>query len=213
MPLWALAFPFAATRLRQPRRVIAPLAAIGLLVQLGGISIDSHRFFYELNLPAFAWETDPWFYFKHSQLAACPAELLASLRDGSPADPARFDASATGRLIYRLYGIRNPALSRVWMGDNFQLYYFPRPWWGWIGPAPPGARPSDPVWLMAWCAALLALGGALVARSQQAGDPEFAQPRSRGEDPGSALPRSLGSGRVETDRVGAGPDLSGGKVG
>src|SRR5205807_7840922 len=76
MPLWALAFPFAAARLRHPRRLMVPLAFAGLFVQLLGISVETQRFFYERNLPASYWAFDPWLYFKDSQLIARPFEIL-----------------------------------------------------------------------------------------------------------------------------------------
>ncbi|MGI8549268.1 MAG: hypothetical protein ACR2PL_00520 [Dehalococcoidia bacterium] len=209
MPLWALAFPFATARLRQPLRVVAPLVAAGLLVQVAGVSIDSHRFFYEMKLPPFRWETDQWFYFKHSQLAARPAEILASFRSGSPGEPDRFDASPTGHLISRLYGIHNPALSRVWLGDNYQLYYLPRPWWGWIGWTPPRDRPCDPAWLMAWCTAFLALGSALAARSLCASDRKSAVKGSRSDNVEPEPVSAPGAERGEMDLAVASPAFSG----
>jgi hypothetical protein len=51
---------------------------------------------------------------------------------------------------------------------HFQLFYLPRPWWGWMGQIRAEQRPVSPYWMMTGCAVLLMLGGALLARALQA---------------------------------------------
>lgn len=173
MPLWALAFPFATSRLRRPRRLLVPLVAIGLSVQILGISLDSQRFFYERNLPGFFWVTRPWFYFHDSQLIARPFEISDSIRTGLPAEAGQFSSAPmpVTRCLFSPYAAR---YSRLWV-RHFQMFYLPRPWWGWMGRVPPAERPVDPSGLMAWCAVSLVLGSVLLAKSLWASPLDFAR--------------------------------------
>ena len=165
LPLWALAFPYAAGRLRRPRLLLAPLVVAGLLVQILGISLDQHRFFYERNLPDHFWATEPWFYFRDSQLIARPSEIAESISAGMPREALYF-SSAPGLPTYCIFGPTYPDRSRAW-ARQFRMFYLPRPWWGWMGRFAPERQPVDPPWLLAICTALLALGGLLLAQSLQ----------------------------------------------
>jgi hypothetical protein len=169
MPLWALAFPFSAARLSRPRirsagnRLLIPLAVAGLLVQVMGVSIEHERFFYERNLPGFFWATAPWFYFHNSQLIARPFEIAASLQAGPPEEARRFSPTP-GPVTYCLYNPDDFGQSRRWM-RQFQVFYLPRPWWGWIERIGAEERPVNPSWMMAACAMVSLLGVQAFRRS------------------------------------------------
>jgi hypothetical protein len=163
MPLWALAFPFAAARVRRPRRLLFPLAAAGLLVQILGVSLEHQRFFYERNLPGLFWATAPWFYFHDSQLIARPFEVAQSLQNGPPREAIRFSPTPAP-VTYCLYNPDDFRSGRQWI-RQFQVFYLPRPWWGWMGHVPMERRPVDLSEMAAGCFVLLALGGALLASS------------------------------------------------
>jgi hypothetical protein len=164
MPLWALALPFGGGSPVAGRRLLAPLAAVGLLVQLMGISLDQHRFFYERNLVPSFWASDPWFYFRDSQLVARSGELLDTIRVGPPQEARRFTCSPSRQSTYCLFGPRYSSQSSRWM-RQFQVFYLPRPWWGWMGRVRPADRPANPGVLALAVAALLASGGLLLRAS------------------------------------------------
>jgi hypothetical protein len=163
MPLWALAFPFAAARLSRPPRLLACLAVAGLLIQIMAVSLEHQRFFYERSLPGFFWATAPWFYFHESQLIARPFEIVHSVRDGLPEEARQF-STTPDRVTCFLYNPDDARYSRPWM-RQFQVFYLPRPWWGWMGRIPPAQRPVNPLWMMTGCAALLMLGVQAFRRS------------------------------------------------
>jgi hypothetical protein len=168
MPLWALAFPFATRQMLVSRRVIAPLAAAGFLIQVAGVSIDTQRFFYERNLRSYFWALDPWCYFKQSQLAARPFEILSSITTGLPKQAVYFSPAPNQPQSIPLTPTdAEPA--RLWM-RHFQIFYLPRPWWGWVSRILPEQRPVDPGPMSAVCAASLILGGILVFRALRATD-------------------------------------------
>jgi hypothetical protein len=166
MPLWALAFPFAAERVQHPRRVIASLSVIGLIVQMLGISLDYQRFFWERDLPACFWVAAPWYYFRHSQLLARPVEIASTVMAGLPREAVYF-SPAPGEATYAPLGTGDPLHAHRGI-RQFQIFYLPRPWWGWIGHVRPINRPVEPRWLAAWCAALLLAGSAFLRRSLRA---------------------------------------------
>ena len=160
LPLWALALPFV-TLSGRARRLAAPLAAAGLVVQLLGISLDYHRFFYDRNLPPNFWAADPWVYFKQSQLISRPFELYRTWRTGLPAEAERFSAAPNGQVTYCPFGPRQAERSRMWE-RQYAVFFLPRPWPGWMWRIRPELRPVDPGPWLVLCAALLALGSAAV---------------------------------------------------
>jgi hypothetical protein len=160
MPLWALALPFGVLSRDKVQRLVMPLAAAGLLVQLLGISLDQHRFFYERDIPPSFWATDAWFYFRESQLIARFGELASTARAGVPREVVRFTCSPNKQSTYCLFGPRLPSHSHWWM-RQFQVFYLPRPWWGWMSRVPPGSRPIDPL-ALATVASSLAIAGVLM---------------------------------------------------
>jgi hypothetical protein len=186
LPLWALALPFALTRPGLPRCALAPLALAGLLIQVMGLSLDQHRFFYERNFVPSFWAADPWVYFKHSQLLARPGEILESLAAAPLPEPVRFSAAPTGQPTYCPFGPPIPAQSREWVRHQ-RLFYLPRCWWGWFGVLPSKQQPVNPFWLLGVCGVPLAVGGVMLSRSLRslppAADASTPPPREPAEEP------------------------------
>jgi hypothetical protein len=181
MPLWALAFPFAAARAPKPRLLIAPLLGVGLLVQLMGVSLDYQRFFFDRNLPGYFWMSRPWFYFSHSQLAARPIEILTSIHDGLPREAVYFNARPDGQATYWPGYPGRSEQPSLWV-RQFGVFYLPRPWWGWMSRIAPERRPVDFATFLILCAGLVASGGSLLLvslrtrLSQAAAVPECRDP-------------------------------------
>jgi hypothetical protein len=179
MPLWALALPFAHLRRNEergtrnekksrssfliPRSSFLAVSAAGLIIQIMGVSLEHQRFFYERSLPGFFWATAPWYYFHDSQLIARPFEIAQSLSTGVPREARQF-STTPDRVTYFLYNSDDARLSRRWM-RQFQVFYLPRPWWGWMGRIRAEQRPVSPPWMMTGCVALLILGVQAVRRS------------------------------------------------
>ena len=158
IPLWALAMPFAAGRVA--RVVVLALVSLGVLVQILGQSLDHHRFFFERNLTAHFWAQDQWFYLRHSQLLARPAELVATWRLGAPAHPVAFSPTPRGEITYSPLGPPSPLADARW-GRQFSVFYLPRPWPLWIYRLDPPWRPVEPWPLLALSVTAIALGTGL----------------------------------------------------
>lgn len=161
MPFWALAFPFAAPVLRGKQlRVLAPaLVALGLAVQVLGISFDYHRFFFERNLPTFFYVGDPWFYFRESQLVARPFEVASTVTNGIPPEATVFAPTPTGTVTYTT-GSNPPEIpAREWM-RHYAVWYAPWPWPLWIRMIPPDKQPITPAPVVGLCAIAILVGGA-----------------------------------------------------
>ena len=127
------------------------------------MSLEHQRFFYERNLPGFFCASAPWFYFHESQLIARPFEVAQSLRIGLPREAVRFSPTPAP-VTYCLYNPADFRSGRHWI-RQFEVFYLPRPWWGWMGHVPPELRPVDLSEMAACCFVLLALGSALLAIS------------------------------------------------
>jgi hypothetical protein len=145
LPLLALGFPFAvvaAGRIR--RRVYATLIALSAVIQVMGLSLDHHRFFYARSLPAFFWYTQRTFYFRESALFARPGEILESVRDGVPKEVVAFRPGPYPLLTYAVFGgwgrpdLAPPAWMRL-----YAVFWLPRPWPLWMQAIPEEGRPID----------------------------------------------------------------------
>jgi hypothetical protein len=93
-------------------------------------------------------------------LVARPFEVARSLRNGLPREAVRFSPSPAP-ITYCLYNPDDYRLGRRWM-RQYQVFYLPRPWWGWIGRISASERPIEPAWPAGACALLLALGSTLL---------------------------------------------------
>jgi hypothetical protein len=140
------------------RSVTISVSALGLLVQLFGISVEHHRFFYERKLPAYFWYGSPEVYWHESQWSARPAELLSVLTEPFPEPPVAFRPGpyASKWPTYCIFGT-HPTVSDVWM-RKFAVFYLPRPWPLWIPALPESLRPVNPVRMSLACLALGGLG-------------------------------------------------------
>jgi Glycosyl transferase family 2 len=143
-PLVALGFPLVDSSTRSRRRWLSAIVGLSLAVQLAGISIDHHRFFYARSLMPFFWYGDPGFYFRESALLARPGEILESIRHGVPAEATAFRPGPHPELLtYAVFGTagNNPPMP-IWM-RAYRVFWDPRPWPLWLRHVAPGRRPID----------------------------------------------------------------------
>jgi hypothetical protein len=157
LPLVALGLPMNRFDSARGRLGVGALVASSLAIQLLGISLDQHRFFYARSLPDFFWSTDRRFYFRDSALFARPGELLTTITDGVPAEADRFRPGPYPALLtYPVFGPGPyPQLPPpLWM-RRYRVFWLPRPWPLWMSTIPATQRPID---VRAATAALLGLG-------------------------------------------------------
>ena len=83
--LWLFA-PFGASRMRQ--QFVAALLVLGLLVQVLGLAVDTHRLYVERDRSARSGRDDPWTYFavSSSHLIQRPREIVEIARDEQPVE-------------------------------------------------------------------------------------------------------------------------------
>ncbi len=164
LPLLALGLPFIRHD-RAGRATVRTLVASGLAIQLLGISVDQHRFFYERSLPDFFWAADRSFYFRHSALLARPGELLSMVRQGLPAEATRFRPGPyPDGLTYAVFGPgQQGAPQPLWM-RHYAVFWLPRPWPLWMPAIPEARRPIDLTTAMALMAGM-AVAGAIGIRA------------------------------------------------
>jgi hypothetical protein len=146
LPLLSLGFPFAAAAAGPSRRrVYATLVAVSFAIQLMGLSLDHHRFFYARSLPAFFWYSQRAFYFRESALVARPGEIVESVRDGVPGEVVGFRPGPhPGLLTYAVFGGwgRPDLPPPVWM-RRYAVFWLPRPWPLWMQAIREEERPID----------------------------------------------------------------------
>ncbi len=105
-----------------------------LIVQLLGLSMDFHQYFYRNGLTAFFWK-DPGFYTTHSQLIERPIDILEGIKHAKTIDlsgpfrPGPFPDSLT----YAIFGVYHPdpEMMRLWM-KQYPVFWLPRPWPIWM---------------------------------------------------------------------------------
>src|SRR5262249_34423061 len=161
IPMWALAFPFAV---RARRQLVTALVALGLFVQLAGISLDHQRFFLERNLAPHFWAKDDWFYLRNSQLWARFGELYSTWRDGTPPEATFFSPNPRGQLTYAILGPARFDRAASWM-RRFEVFYRPRPWPIWISAMEPARQPVEPWPWFLLCSTAMIAGTGLVCAS------------------------------------------------
>jgi hypothetical protein len=156
LPLWALASPFVSVNRRGRHHwVVLAAVSLGFIVQVGALSVENQRFFFERKLQDFFWAGDSWFYFKHSALFSRIGEVL-SLKDGPPVSAQVFNSiPLPDWCTYTIMG-PPPKMSRehspTWM-RSFKIFYLPRPWPFWMQSIEPYLRPIN---LRAWLWSLIA---------------------------------------------------------
>lgn len=130
LPIVMLCAPFGAARLR--RGLASSVILVSLSIQLAGIAIDHHRFFFDRALPPSFW-TDRSFYFRESALAARPGELTDSVgRSFAPSGTGLFPGPYRSLPTYTTFGPPPQLLEQapVWQ-QQFPGLYWPRPWPFW----------------------------------------------------------------------------------
>ena len=100
MPLMALAMPFCQLKLRSAFTL--GILGLGLLIQLMGLSVENHRFFFYRRLDPHFW-TDPWAYFRFSQLVARPSEIFENLTTRDRVRP-KINSNTSGDATYAPFG-------------------------------------------------------------------------------------------------------------
>ena len=145
LPLLALGYPFLKLRTRVSRIAVRALIVAGVCVQLLGLSIDHHRYFYGHSLPTFFWYRHSTYYFSHSALFSRPFEIVDSIRHGVPAEAEAFRPGPyPDELTYAVFGMwGHPELpAPVWM-RLYRVFWLPRPWPLWMRTIAPSDRPID----------------------------------------------------------------------
>jgi len=152
--------------------ILFALVPIAIGVQLMGILVDQHPFFFERNLSAYFWYYAPETYWHESQLFARPAEIARIFTQPFPLPPIAFRPGPYQEIwpTYCIFGGR-PFESHLWM-QRFAVFYLPRPWPLWIGFVPAWQKPVSSVLMLGaslsvGCAGLLGLGLGLRRRLAQ----------------------------------------------
>jgi hypothetical protein len=159
IPLWALTFPFATSRVR--RQIVSAVVVAGFAVQLMGISLDYQRFFLEHNLPPYFW-VDQWSYFKQSQFLSRPGEIFALIRDGIPPEARQFSPTPTAQVTYTPLGPPDYRRDGARWVRLFAVFNTPRPWPFWISAVESERRPVNGLALGTACMAMLLVGLGLI---------------------------------------------------
>lgn len=157
LPVVSLGFPFAVARGAFRRYAFRTLIAAGIVVQLLGLSLDQHRFFFGHSLPRFFWYTNPGYYFTHSALFDRPGEILESIRDGVPKEAVMFRPGPNqDEVTYTVFGMwgRPDLPPPIWM-RYFSVFWLPRPWPFWMTTIPEELRPVN---VETSCLVLLLMG-------------------------------------------------------
>jgi hypothetical protein len=155
-PVFAVLWLFAPAGVpRLGKRLTAVLLALGLAVQVAGLSVDPHRIYVENRLPSSFFLEKPWLYF-HPRLAHLfqrPREVVEVLAPDKPR-PEAFTPSSSPTVAF-------PVIDEVPGGPEgirqYQVLNAPRPWWISQLYVPPRERPvpvpETAFLLVAWAAA------------------------------------------------------------
>jgi len=100
MPLMALASPYM--RFRAKSFWVPALITAGLVIQCMGLAIENHRFFYTHRLAPTFW-TESWVYFRMSQLADRPNEILESITSRN-VDRPKINSNTLNEATYAPFG-------------------------------------------------------------------------------------------------------------
>ncbi|MEO7193061.1 MAG: hypothetical protein ABI051_18590 [Vicinamibacterales bacterium] len=140
LPLIALGLPFAPSLFS--RGTVRFLIVVGVAVQLLGISVDHHRFFYARSLGRYFWYVDPALYFRSSALFARPAELFDMITSDVPTEARTFRPGPYPSLVTYavLGGGSGDGPAPEWM-KHYQVFWLPRPWPFWMHRLPEDMRP------------------------------------------------------------------------
>jgi hypothetical protein len=127
-PLFAVWWLFTPAGVRRMRPGVTPvLLALGALVQLAGLSVDTYRLPVEQELPSSGYLDDPWLYFRsrYAHLLNRPREIREIVaRDKPPATAFTPAPSPTFALP-----IMNEFTDGPEMVRTYHVFNSFRPWW------------------------------------------------------------------------------------
>jgi hypothetical protein len=153
-PVFAVLWIFAPAGARLVKRwVVAAALILGLLIQLGALSIDQHRLYVERGMPSAFYVSNPYLYFHPalSHLLHRPREILEALSTlGEPAECFTPAPAATFAFPVLDFMERGPDSVR-----KYQVLKGFRFWWSSFQTLDRASRPID----AARTAILLALVG------------------------------------------------------
>ena len=135
IPLLFLLVPFGYRKLFAARPGMGKLLlGYCLVIQLLGISMDSHQYFFRNGLQAFFWK-DQSYYFSHSQLVERPIDIMEGIRHAPELDmsgpfrPGPFPDSLTFAVFGAYHPDRN--LMILW-AKQYPVFWLPGPWPLWM---------------------------------------------------------------------------------
>lgn len=147
------------------------IVVAGVVVQLLGLSLDTHRFFYEHRLSGFFWYSDHEFYFRHSALFERPGEIVRAWQEAASGTAHEFAPTPErGLVTYLALGNRDRDRAPTWI-RGFRLFQLPRPWPFWMATLEPSRRPVPLRTTAGLAAAIAALGFALTWPGLRRSDP------------------------------------------
>jgi hypothetical protein len=155
--LWIFV-PLGARMLRQ--RVTVTLLVLGLLVQLGALSVDPHRLYVQHRLPSVFYLEHPWLYFHPaiSHLANRPREII-EIASGRGGRAELFTPSPSLTFAF-------PVLNYVENGPEgirkFHILNSFRPWWISQRYLTPAQRPVNLRSAFMWAATSMIIGFVLL---------------------------------------------------
>lgn len=121
------------------------LLAYCLTVQLLGLSLDFHQYFFRNGLDAFFWH-DQSFYLTHSQLIERPIDIMESVKHVNNLDlsgPYR-PGPYPELLTYAVFGAYHPdrTIMIEWM-KQYPVFWLPGPWPLWMSYLAPERLPIN----------------------------------------------------------------------
>jgi hypothetical protein len=172
-PIFAVLWVFVpAAALARPRRLVALVLGLGMVVQLLGLSVDYHRLYVELRFPSGFYQGHPWLYFhpRVAHLVQRPREIVEILTDDSSATtvfgPNRLPTEATPCPEFMERGPE--AVRKYRFLNSF------RPWWASQRWLPPEQRPVPlgPTALLLASGAVVGIGLMLLVVRRRFGAPQ-----------------------------------------
>lgn len=162
--LLGLAMPFATWTGPLRRGLLGTVLALGLLVQVLGLSTDHRRFFYNHAFTGEFYMEDPWVYWRASALFERPAEIVESLRWDLSEAEAFLRHPQPGALTVMTFNF-DPPESAALESRKYAVYYLPRPWPAWFTMIPPEVPRPVPLQTVSYGLGLVALLAVLLVRA------------------------------------------------
>jgi hypothetical protein len=156
-PIFAILWIFvpAGARLLR-RRVNVTLIVLGLMVQLGALSVDSHRLYVQHRLPSAFFVQDPWLYFHPaiSHLANRPREIM-EIASGRGGRAELFTPSPSPTFAFPIIDFVENGPEAI---RKFHVLNSFRPWWISQSYLSPAQRPVNLFSAVMWLASSMIIG-------------------------------------------------------